>query len=175
MKSDFTLCFGMTVIWSLFPQPFAFLHSFKRRIKCLLFKKKTEILFYSSQHTNPSITNADSIIPLSNVMNTTSICVHLTNDNTNDSSLMEKGKKCEKRARVRKQCIYLNVLFEVADWYDQTIQTSQTQTSHCSTDVKTGVTGEKRIHGKAHHLLEDINYQTTELFSIFHYIHILNC
>lgn len=100
MKSGITLCFGMTVIWSIFLQPLAFSHPFKWRIRYLIFKKRQKYhLFHLSHHTNPSITNAETMILLYDVTNTTTICSHLTeDDNTNDYSLTEKGKN-EKRRR----------------------------------------------------------------------------
>lgn len=38
---------------------------------------------------------------------------------------MTVNGKREKRNRDRNQWVYLNVFFEIADWYDQAIQTSK--------------------------------------------------
>ena len=104
MRSDPTLCFGMTLIYSLFPQPSAFSHTFKWRTRYLLFKKRQKyLLFHSSHHRNPSITNADTTIPLYNVKNTTTICSHLTEDGLHKWQFVNRErKKWEKRERDRK-------------------------------------------------------------------------
>lgn len=74
MLTSMTLCFGMTVIWSNFSWPF--------------------LLFYSLNHTNPSITNAGTLHPMICCSkHSVTVYSHLTEDGSTNDCKWKKRKE----------------------------------------------------------------------------------